>query len=126
MLLVAFLLLVARSKLLFRAGQSKKKPYVDVTREIVFEHERQCTVNGDFDTIKGSLDSWCSAMFANQPTSDGLQANSDGLQPNSKRNLLLRWIGESFFSQLHDGKDTWMQLMKGFECLTSEQIETWP
>eukprot|EP00913_Durusdinium_trenchii_P019819 g18629.t1 len=26
--------------------ESKKKPYVDVTREIVFEHERQCTVNG--------------------------------------------------------------------------------
>lgn len=28
-------------------GQERKKQYVDVTREIVFEHERQIACNGD-------------------------------------------------------------------------------
>lgn len=27
--------------------QERKKPYVDVTREMVFEHERQIACNGD-------------------------------------------------------------------------------
>ena len=35
--------------------QSPKTPYVDVTREIVFEHERQCAVNGSLGKDGGLL-----------------------------------------------------------------------
>jgi hypothetical protein len=31
--------------------QERKKPYVDVTREMVFEHERQIACNGDLAAV---------------------------------------------------------------------------
>ena len=31
--------------------QERKKPYVDVTREMVFEHERQIACNGDLAVV---------------------------------------------------------------------------